>query len=86
MQYSNEYKLDEGRDLLANIGHEHADAYNELDILEQCAVEGFDWNGRAWVPEATEMVVEEPLPRPRKPPEPLDARLRRLGAPTLPGF
>lgn len=81
MHSDNAYMLAEGRDLLALIGHEHADAYNEIDILESLALEGFEWNGNCWCP-----IEETPLPRTRKPPEPIDARLRRLGAPQLPGF
>lgn len=82
MHSDNAYMLAEGRDLLAVIGHEHADAYNELDILECLAIEGFAWRNSAWVP-----IEEAPLPPPqRKPPTPIDAKLRKLGADRLPGL
>ena len=54
--------LTEGRELLALLGHEHADDYNELDILEQCAVEGFVWQDHAWVPEDAETLLAEDTP------------------------
>lgn len=85
MYHSDEYMLEEGRDLLANIGHLHADAYKDIDILEQCAVEGFAWNGSAWVPEDADPPTTPPR-KTRTPPPSIAAQLRQRGAPLLPGM
>jgi len=79
---SDPYKLSEGRDMLAILGHVHADEYNELDILESLALEGYEWDAGCWCPIAD----DPPIPPSRKPPEPLDVALRRIGAPRLPGL